>query len=148
MHQHNAAGVKWISKRYIVSLLKNFRQKPSPVFLMSPVREARIISVQRTASCSSMKRSLYCCKKKEKIFLLKNSDTQRFSGLYLISFHQNTSHFDTSEFFPLSHRYITFILMIRTVCFSYDKKEKMTARFLIFLMVQLTLLFNKIFGFL
>lgn len=42
------------------SLLKNFRQILSFAFgLISTDRDARIISVHRTASCNSMKRSLY-----------------------------------------------------------------------------------------
>lgn len=52
------------------SLLKNFLQMLSFAFgLISPERDARIISVHRTASCSSMKRSLYCEMRREIHFI-------------------------------------------------------------------------------
>ena len=86
---------------YSRSLLKNFLQMLSFVFgFISTVCDARIISVHRTASWSSMNRSLYC--KNTRGFHFKsnqNGNNEPFQlrlHTYLIPFHKNTRAIGTS----------------------------------------------------
>ena len=86
---------------YSRSLLKNFLQMLSFVFgFISTVCDARIISVHRTASWSSMNRSLYCKNTREFHFKSnQNGNNEPFQlrlHTYLIPFHKNTRAIGTS----------------------------------------------------